>query len=228
MPAKRKLPSLAVAVGLLALVGTAEAGPEVSPRLPPKGENSQDELIELPLKRLIVKTTRDDITIGKVILSVYCSSPKALLFNGAHPDPTWAEIHFTASGEITVDRRGNVSPDGVWFYVSLRQIATNEFELPALKMEFRDGEKGLFCISLKAWFNELSNQYDGLFYKNLDDRYALISYCTKAPDDSPARSRFKQNRLATVDEFKAAFSKPLVIKMNERPLREEWRPRPGE
>jgi hypothetical protein len=63
-----------------------------------------------------------------------------------------------------------------------------------------------------------------MYYQNLDDRYALLSYCTRAPEASGVQSRFKQNRVATVDEFKQALGKPFVIKLNQRALRKEWAP----
>lgn len=70
---------------------------------------------------------------------------------------------------------------------------------------------GQLCLSVKVWFNEVSNQYDSMYYQNLDDRYALVPFCTRAPESSGGRSRLNHNRVATVDEFKQALGKPFVL-----------------
>ena len=114
---------------------------------------------------------------------------------------------------------------GAWLYISLARLATNQFELAPLRIEFPSNEhSGLLCLPVRGWFNEVSNQYDSMYYQNLDDRYALVSYCTSAPEASDARSRFKQNRVATVDEFKQSLGKPFVLKLKPTPLRKEWAP----
>jgi hypothetical protein len=84
---------------------------------------------------------------------------------------------------------------------------------------------GILCISVKAWFNEVTTVYDSMFYQNTDDRYALVSWCTRPPESFPEtqyKARFGQNRVATVNEFKEILSRPFLIKLNQRPLREEW------
>ena len=147
--------------------------------------------------------------------------------NGVKPDPACREIHLTRTGEIVVDERSTVAPvdSGAWLYISLTQLSTNQFELAPLRIEFPTNEHGgLLCLSVKAWFNEVSNQYDSMYYQNLDDRYALVSYCTSAPEASGVQSRFKQNRVATVDEFKQALRKPFALKLKPTPLRKEWAP----
>jgi hypothetical protein len=184
--------------------------------------------LEFPRTALSFKPTRNDMTVGRVVFSVYCSQPAEVRVNGIKPDPAWREIHLTQTGEIVVDERNRVVPteSGAWLYIALPQLSTNRFELGPLKIEFPTNESsGLLCLSVKVWFNEVSNQYDSHYYQNLDDRYALVSYCTSAPDTSSgAGSRFKQNRVATVDEFKEAFAKPFNIKLKPIPLRKEWAP----
>ncbi len=185
------------------------------------------EVIEFSRQTLVFKPTRDDMTVGRVVFSVYCAKPGEVRLNGVKPDPAWRDIHLSRTGEIVVDERSRVAPaDGVaWLYISLTRLATNQFELPPLKIEFPTNEhSGLLCMSVKVWFNEVSNQYDSMFYQKTDDRYALVSYCTESPDSSGAMSRFKQNRAATVNEFKQALAKPFVLKLNQRPLRKEWAP----
>jgi hypothetical protein len=193
----------------------------------PPAEKAATEAIEFARQTLVFKPTRDDITVGRVVVSVYCAKPDEVRVNGVKPDPTWNNIHLTQTGEIVVDERHRTPPAGgvAWVYIALTQVSTNQFELPPLKVEFPSNtNSGLLCMSIKAWFNEVSNQYDSLFYEKTDDRYALVSYCTSSPDASEARARFKQNRVATAGEFKQAFSKPFVLKLNQRPLRKEWAP----
>jgi hypothetical protein len=105
----------------------------------------------------------------------------------------------------------------------LKQVGKNQFELPALKIEFSSKElDGPLYMSLKIWFNELTNQGDSFYYENLPDRYALLSYCTKQDDDpSKVNARLGANRAATVKEFKERLATPFVIKLNQRPLRED-------
>jgi hypothetical protein len=97
----------------------------------------------------------------------------------------------------------------------LRQVAQNEFELPALKIEYSDNEPGAFlCMSVKAWFNEVSNFGDAMLYENLPDRYALLAWCS-SPEQ---RHRFDENRVATLSEFKEMLSKPFAIRLNHKPF----------
>ena len=156
-------------------------------------------VIEFPRQTIVFAPTRSDMTVGRVTFAVFFTNREAIRLNGAKPDSTFT-------------------------YVDLKQLATNRFELAPLKIEFStNGQSGPLCISIKAWFNEVSNQYDSLFYQDLDDRYALVSYCTRPPDSSEARSRFKQNRVATVKEFREILAKPIVMKLKQTPLRREWR-----
>ena len=106
----------------------------------------------------------------------------------------------------------------------LKQVGKNKFELPAVKIEFSSKELGgPLYLTAKVWFNELTNQYDSPFYEHVRDRYALVSYCTKKDDDpSKVNARLGANRVASLKEFRDRLGKPFVIKLNQRPLREEW------
>jgi hypothetical protein len=159
------------------------------------------EVIELPRRTLIFKPTRDDITVGCVIFSLYQLNLDA--------------VHLEAI------RINGVKPEAPVLY--LKQVGKNQFELPALKIEFSSEELGgPLYMSLKAWFNELTNQGDSFYYENPPDRYALLSYCTKEDDDpSKVNARLGANRAATVKEFKERLTRPFVIKLNQRPLRED-------
>ena len=70
-------------------------------------------------------------------------------------------------------------------------------------------------MSLKLWFNEVSNTYDGDLYLHRDDRYALLSWCSS----DAKMHRFDENRVASLSEFEAILSKPIVIRLNNNPLR---------
>ena len=163
----------------------------------------QTRVIELPRQSLVFKPTRDDITVGSVIFSLYHSNLgeplnlKAIRVNGSQPKT--ARLY-------------------------LKQIGKNQFELPALKIEFSSKELGgPLYMSLKVWFNELTDQYDSFVYGHLPDRYAIVSYCTKEDDDpSKVNSRLGANRVASLKEFRERIAKPFVIELNQRPLRDEW------
>jgi hypothetical protein len=118
-------------------------------------------------------------------------------------------------------RMNGVKPEIPAIY--LNQVGKNQFELPALKIAFSSQELGgPLYMSLKAWFNELTNQGDSPYYENVPDRYALLSYCTKEDDDpSKVNARMGANRVATVKEFKERLTRPFVIKLNQRPLRKD-------
>jgi hypothetical protein len=160
--------------------------------------------------------------VGRAVLSVYCSNPQEVRVNGVALDPAWREARLTQAGRIVVDRSSGAVPDAgvAWTDIYLEQVATNRFSLPPLKIESSAEEPGgQLCMSVKTWFNEVTNQYDSMYYENLDDRYALVAWCRNTPEaSSPVEARFGQNRAATVEEFKAALSKPLVIRLNRRPL----------
>jgi len=152
--------------------------------------------IELPQKTLTLKPTRNDITIGAVLFRMYPDDVAGIRVNAAKP-------------------RSNI--------VRLKQVGPDTFEFPAMKIEFDTTTGGpIFCMSLKAYFNEATNMYDGRYYANLDDRYALFSWCSADPVNTPAESRFKQNRLYTVGQFRQKLSEPIVIRLNDEPLKEEF------
>jgi len=163
----------------------------------------QTQVIELPPQKLLFKPTRDDITVGCVVFSLYHSNLgkrinlEAIRVNGAQPKT--ARLY-------------------------LKQVGKNQFELPALKIEFSSKELGgPLYMTLKVWFNELTNQFDSVVYEHLPDRYALVSYCTKEDDDpSKVNARMGANRVATLKEFKERLGKPFVIELNQRTLQENW------
>ena len=180
-------------------------------------------MVEVPRHTLVFKPTRDNITVGSVVLSIYCSNPEEVRVNGVTLDPAWREVRLTQAGKIVVDRSSSAVPDArvAWADIYLEQVATNQFSLPPLKIESSANEPGgQLCMSVKASFNEVTNQYDSMYYENPDDRYALVAWCKSPPEPlSPVGARFTQNRVATAEEFRATLSKPLVIRLNQRPLR---------
>ena len=196
-----------IVFGLLTLTAAGLAPP--SPHHAPVADTGAPapeplrEVIELPRQTLIFKPTRDDITVGCVIFSLSHSNQgdapflEAIRVNGVQPEAP---------------------------VLHLKQVGKNQFELPALKIEFSSKQLGgPLYMTLKVWFNELTNQYDSIYYGNVPDRYALLSYCTKEDEDpSQLNARLGANRVATVEEFTSRLSQPFVIKLNQRPLREEW------
>lgn len=162
-------------------------------------EPSTPPILEFRRQTLTFEPTRDDITVGRVVFSVYCSNPRAVRVNG-------------------------VRPTSEWRLIDLEQVGRNRFEMAPLRIESLAPRSGLLCVSVKAWFNEVTNQYDALIYENLADRYALVSYCTSSAEHPPeVKARFSQNPVPTVSEFKEALAEPFVIELTQRPLRDEWR-----
>jgi hypothetical protein len=158
------------------------------------------EIIEFPRQTLTFAPTRADMTVSQAVFTVYASQVEAVRINGA---------------------RSNAN----FMYIDLKRVATNQFELPPLKIEFStNAPNSNLCLSVKVWFSEVSNQYDSLFYRNLDDRYALVAWCAGSSLDSAARARYKQNRVATLKEFQETLSKPFVLRLKPTPLRKEWAP----
>jgi hypothetical protein len=151
--------------------------------------------IEFGRQTLIFRPTRDDFTVASGVFTIFCPRPEQVLVNGARPDSPWKSI-------------------------DLAPVARNRFELAPLRIELAGEPRPLLCLSVKVWFQEVTNQYDSLFYANLDDRYALVSFATsvEGPDWAQARPRFKQNRVETLEQFRAALEKPLEIRLNQRPL----------
>ena len=167
------------------------------------GPALQTQVIELPGQNLVFKPTRDDITVGCVILSLYHSNLGEPL-------------------NLEAIRVNGTQPKTARLY--LKQTGKNQFELPAVKIEFSSKELGgPLYLTVKVWFNELTNQYDSPFYENVPDRYSLVSYCTKEDDDpSKVNARLGANRVASLKEFRERLGESFVIKLNQQPLREEW------
>jgi len=165
-----------------------------------KPQQQSIEVIEIPRQILTFQPTRADISVGKVTFTIAASKPESVRVNGHALDPAWLQIE-------------------------LKNIARNQYELAPLNIEWpQNPGHEILCMSVKAWFQEVSTTYDSLFYQNTEDRYALISWCSMAPESFPTtqyKSRFAQNRVMTVNEFKEALTKPFVIKLNDRPLDEE-------
>ena len=161
------------------------------------------DIVELPHQTLTFEPTRDDITVGCVILSLHHSDlSKAIPLESIRVDGT--------------------QPKTPVRY--LKQVGKNQFELPAAKIEFSSQKLGgPLYLTVKVWFNELTNQHDSPFYEHVPDRYALVSYCTKE-DESPSsvNSRLGANRVASLREFQERLGKPFVIRLNQRPLQPEW------
>ncbi|HAV61659.1 MAG TPA: hypothetical protein DCY13_04750 [Verrucomicrobiales bacterium] len=182
--------------------GCVSRSEKVSPQAGSPESERGPGVIEIPGRELTFVPSRDDITVARVTFSVASSSPDSVKVNGARLDPAW-------------------------LYLELTPVARNRFKLEPLRIEHPVKAAGtnLLCISVKAWFQEVTTQYDSMYYENLDDRYALISWCTHPPESAGVSgfgSRFKQNRVETVEEFKEVLTKPIPIRLNKRPLREEW------
>jgi hypothetical protein len=186
-------------LGLVAFVTTGctrlSSSPASDARVP--ASSNLVRTIKLPKRTLVFQPSRDDFTVRSVI--------------------------------FTVSQLANVPRDGVWIngvapkrmQIHLRQVGTNRFQLPALKIQYsREAMGGPLYLALKVWFNDISNQGDPFFYQNLPDRYALLTYCTDETED-PAKVnvRWGANRAATVREFNERLAKPLTIRLKEGPMR---------
>lgn len=161
-----------------------------------------DGVIAIESRTLTFAPSRDDLTVGTVWFNVYCSRPAEVRING-------------------------VAPADAWHHIVLTEVAKNRFTLPAVTIELPRGHAGLVCLSVKAWFVEVGNEYDALFYEDPDDRYALVSFATRVegPDWERARPRFSQNRVGTLRELNDALDRPFPIALNQRPLDDVPRPR---
>jgi hypothetical protein len=129
------------------------------------------------------------------------------------PDEDWT-VGFPAA------ESANFQTEGAYKFIELRQTGNNQFELPPLVIEAGKETRGPVCVSLKAWFSEVTNVYDSLYYSDAADRQALLSFCTRW--DERARRRYSQNRVATLQEFRARLEKPIAV--NLRREVELWRP----
>jgi hypothetical protein len=79
----------------------------------------------------------------------------------------WVAV-FTPDEDWTVmlpdAERANFQNAGTYKYLELEQTGKNQFELPPLTIETRKENSGPVCVSVKAWFNEVTNVYDSLYY----------------------------------------------------------------
>ena len=191
-------------LGLLALFATGcayQSSRSASQASTPAG-NHPPEVIQFPRQTLIFKPTRDDVTVGCVVFAVGASHRARA--NGVELAPGQNSIY-------------------------LKQLATNQFELPALKIEYSVDQPGaIFCLAVKLWFNEVSNQGDSFVYEQPTDRYARVSWCTSPPElfaDVHAynfKAHFGMNRQATLGEFREVLSKSIALNLNQAPLQAEW------
>jgi len=188
--------SLLLAAALVQ-TGCAHEPPLPSPEAAPLPAAPQDpaEVIRFDRRTLVFRPSREDFTVASAVFSIFCSKP----------------------GEVRID---GARPDSPWRYVDLARVDENRFELPAIEIELPREATGLVCMSVKVWFHQVPNEYDSLFYEKTDDRYALVSHCTRAegPDWEQARPRFEQNRVESLEAFREAISKPIEIRLNQRPL----------
>ena len=119
------------------------------------------ETIELGRQELQFAPTRSDLTVGIAVLTVLV------------PDEDWTVT-------LPESARNDFQDRGSWKVLELKEIETNRFELPPIKIVAARGSSGPVCMSIKVWFHEITNQYDSPFYVHVPDRYALVSFCTCA------------------------------------------------
>jgi hypothetical protein len=147
----------------------------------------------LNARPLQFQPTRGDVTVGTAILSVYCACDDAQV-NG---------------GDFDME----------WYTTEPHAVSVNMFEMDRHEIVVSRTNDRLLCLSMKVFFNEISFQYDALYYENVEDRYSLLSYCTGdrvVPWN--VDTRFGMNRVETFEEFDAALSQPFTILLNDRPL----------
>lgn len=164
-------------------------------------ENSND-VIEFERQILQFTPSRTDLTVGIVWLSVLT------------PKVDWKV-------KLPEAERSNFHDAREYKYFELKRVGYNRFELPQLSIQAKQRVHGPVCISVKAWLNEVISEYESLYWIDLDDRYSLLSYCSS--NDEMARARYSQNRVTTLQEFRARLEKPIVLKFR-RDLA-PWRPR---
>jgi hypothetical protein len=153
-------------------------------------------IAEFDRQTLVFRPTRDDITVGCALLNLYPHRMEEMRVNG---------------DTLEVPR------------LYLKQVGRNEFELPKLKIELADAPEAVLCMSIKPLFNEATNQNDGRFYQNLEDRYALVSWCSREPHNEEERNgRMRNNPVRSLEDFKTALAQSLVIPLNNEPLLPEY------
>jgi hypothetical protein len=184
-------------VGPCGLAFDPFAKPSAPATQPGVGTEPAGRVIKLGRQTLTFAPTRGDLTVRCAVLAVLSSHPVRI--NGVEARP--------------------------WNYLYLKQVGKNQFELPALRIEFvPDGPERIGCLSVKIWFNEVTNQADSDLYENRDDRYALLSWFTNPPElmKDPSYMRSAQNRVQTPSEFSERLSQPFPLRMKQTPLQAEW------
>ncbi len=164
-------------------------------------QGSVPTVIGLEQQVLQFVPSRPDLSVGIVWLTILS------------PDQDWTVR--LAKAQIA-----NFQDAGTYKYLELKRVGDNRFELPSLKIEPASKGAGTVCLSVKAWFSEVASESDSLYWIDMADRYALLSFCTK--DDERAQARHSQNRVATLEEFRARLAKPFAI--NARSDLVPWRP----
>lgn len=144
--------------------------------------------------------TRPDFTVGIAWFTVLT------------PQKDWT-VTFDEPQHDNFDERGDLK------YLELKQVGKNRFELPALAIKPAGPDSGAVCMSVKIWFNELPNERL-FFFPHIEDRYSQLSYCSR--DAPEAQHHFSQNRVATLEDFRARLKQPLVLTLTEDHLL--WRP----
>lgn len=157
--------------------------------------------IEFDQQEIEFEPSRADLTVGIAILNILA------------PDDDWNIILSDADKERFHDR-------SMFKEIELRQLGSNQFELPQVTFEASDDQPGPLCLGLKVWFHEIPNEYDSPFYVNTPDRYSLVSYCTE--DHRQARARHRQNRVKTLAEFRARLEEPFKISLRDHSV--PWYP----
>jgi hypothetical protein len=155
------------------------------------------------LERQVVRfaPTRADMTVGIVRLAVFI------------PDGDWTV-------RLPDAERTNFQEAGTTKYLELQQTGKNQFELPSLTLEPQQETPGPVCVSVKTWFNEVSNVNDSLYYLDAGDRNALLSFCTLR--DERVGPRYSQNHVPTLLEFRAGLAKPIALNLRHDIV--PWRP----
>lgn len=156
---------------------------------------SRATTLALAPRTLELVPSRADFSVATAVLSVFASRPD----------------------EVRIDGGAPLEP---WTLIELERVGRDRFALPAVRVDLAPGHEGLVALSLKVWFAEVDNRHDALYYARGDDRYALVAFATRAegPGWEEARPRFSQNRVATLEAFEAALSRPIPIALNDRPL----------
>jgi len=147
---------------------------------------------------------RSDIYAGTLMMQIYCLKSA---------DNTWYS-HDCA--EVTVDGK---PVDGFWQFESTQK---NEFTVPPISILYHKEAADALCVGMKVLFKGCapeqgcSNTYDYQLYRDQEDRYTFLSYCTV--DTLPAQfsdvAFFAHRRVKTFDEFKAGM-RSVRLELNE-------------